>query len=308
MSQVTIERNVEEDLRFWRTALAGIKQPIADGKPQCGYYRRRAKPNGPLIAVAIWRSEETGDLLCRSGDEMVDPNVIWMASCRNPVTEEAAMQWFETGTWPSDIDMPGSNGSPREDLDEHALLASTIDMVSKQAVDWLSSIGTIATQDDADKAQNFRAELQSLEKKADAARETEKRPFLEKCQEIQSKWKPLIEAANTSANRMRLAIAAFLNAERAKREEAAIASIKAGARGEPGAAARMPDLNVKAGTEKPARLRTVTRGEIVDFEKALTFFKDADEIKETLDRLVQRAVKAGVTIPGVEVRKIREVV
>jgi hypothetical protein len=58
--------------------------------------------------------------------------------------------------------------------------------------------------------------------------------------------------------------------------------------------------------------RTSTRKEvvanIVDFDAALAFVKDQPEIREAVEVCVRRCAKAGVKVPGVEIREETKVI
>jgi hypothetical protein len=49
--------------------------------------------------------------------------------------------------------------------------------------------------------------------------------------------------------------------------------------------------------------RTNTRANITDYDQAVAFFKDRDEVKDIIQTLANRAAKAGVRVPGVDIVK-----
>ena len=87
------------DAMAWhREALAGRNPPIHDGKPECGFFRKKFK-DGTTVAAAIWQQD--GRLICRVGnDDSFDPVKEWAWLSKSPITEDDAFYWFEHGAWP----------------------------------------------------------------------------------------------------------------------------------------------------------------------------------------------------------------
>jgi hypothetical protein len=48
-------------------------------------------------------------------------------------------------------------------------------------------------------------------------------------------------------------------------------------------------------------LKTFKHAQIEDYEKALTFFKESQDVKDLVQELANRAVRAGITVPGTKV-------
>ena len=311
--------------QFWRDALAG-KSPFIDAdSPQCGFYKKRDGKGGKWLPVMI-RLDDHGALRCRVGDNSdADLFDVWTWCAGNPVSKEAAKAAFETGSFPGDA--PASIGDNSGDLS----LADQIKDYSASALAWLRQAG-IKDKTSADVAANYRAELLRLSKEADREREIEKRPHDDASKAVQAKWKPLIDEASNAANTIRNELTQFmraeeqrLEAERRKKwetEQKAVAAererIEAERaklmRDDPIAAltSNEPELpmappppdpvKVNAGGQRgrAAGLRTVTKYVVTDHAKALAFFADSEDVRELVQKLSERASKAGVAVPGVE--------
>jgi hypothetical protein len=92
------------------------------------------------------------------------------------------------GGWPGD-DTPaiGHNQGPELLVDEQLPL----DAVA--AVEWLTKLGAIKSETDANIASNKVATLRDGRKKAEAAHKTEKAPHLEAGRVVDAKYKPVID-------------------------------------------------------------------------------------------------------------------
>lgn len=310
-----------DEFQFWRDALAGKDVLIVENDPQPGYYKTRNKA-GKWLPVAIWRKD--GVLVARVGSEARDPLDIWTWCAKSPVLKDDAKAAFETGSWPGDAPDVGHNSAD-------VPLADVIRDYAERALAWLQKTGIKDTQS-KDMAANYRAKLLDLKKQADAEREAEKRPHLEASRAVDAKFKPLIEDADAAANQLRDALTKYmrdeearLEAERRAKWEQERAAVEAARREveaqrakkmaeDPIAALTSPEpdlplmpaapepVKVQAGGQRGRKtgLRTVTRYVVNDHAAALAFFANSDDVKELVQKLAERASKAGVTVPGVE--------
>lgn len=79
----------------------------------------------------------------------------------------------------------------------------------------------IQTKADADKCENWRKRIHELGKEADERRDEEKRPFMEKANEIQALWKPLVDEAKAGALSLQATADAWVKAEQDRRQKIA---------------------------------------------------------------------------------------
>jgi hypothetical protein len=272
------------------------------------------------------RFDNDGVLRCRVGDDSAaDPHDVWTWVAGNPVSKEDAKHAFETGSFPGDVATIGDNSGDLS-LDEK------IRDYAAQALGWLKKLGGIKDQASKDMAANYRAELLSLRKEADAQRVAEKRPHDEAAKAVQAKWTPLIGAADEAAETLRNELTRFMRAEEdkarkeqqakyeAERKAAEIARAEIEAqrarqfKDDPIAAYTSPEpelpelpampepVKIQAGGQRGRKtgLREVTRYIVTDHAKALAFFADSHDVKELIAKLAERACKAGVAVPGTE--------
>jgi len=316
---------MSNDLTYWRAALEGKRPEINADNPQAGYYRMREGRGGKYLPVVIWAKD--GALAARVAGDMRAPLDIWTHCGGNAVSKEAAMHAFNTGEWPGDAPEIGQGHNSGD-----VSLAEQIKDYAAMAVGWLRKAGGIKDAVSKDKAANFRAKLIDLRKQADAEREAKKRPLLEAGRAVDAEFKPLIEEADAAANELREALTVFMRAEEEaerkrraeehKKEQERVAAERAKIEKEraeklakdPVAALTDPEpelpaeppppepVKVRAGGQRgrATGLRTVTRYVVTNHEEALNFFKDSDDVRDLIQKLSERACKAGVAVPGVE--------
>lgn len=97
------------ELYAWHTkALRGL-EPVNDGTPQCGWFKRKLVRGGVFVPARIWMVQDidadTGELL---SDELLqaevngvyaDPEDAWPWLCANPITEQEFRFLEALGTW-----------------------------------------------------------------------------------------------------------------------------------------------------------------------------------------------------------------
>lgn len=313
---------MSDEFQFWRDALAGKQPEIHADVPQSGYYKMRDSKGGSYLPVAIWRKD--GETVCRVANSRREAIDVWVSCAKHPVAKEDAKHAFDTGSWPGDAPQAGHNSGD-------VSLAEQIKDYAAQALSWLRSAG-IMDATSKDKAANYRTGLLELKKAADAAREAEKRPHDLAAKAVQAKYKPLIDEADNAANEIRDALTVYMREEERKEREARekawreeqerVAAERARLEAEraeklrvdpiaaltesepelPMAPAAPEPVKVQAGGQRGRKtgLRTVTKYVVTDHAAALAFFAKSEEVRELVQKLAERASKAGVTVPGVE--------
>jgi len=48
-------------------------------------------------------------------------------------------------------------------------------------------------------------------------------------------------------------------------------------------------------------LKSFKSAEVVDYDACLAFFKDSQDVRNTVQDLANKAVRAGITVPGIKV-------
>jgi hypothetical protein len=290
---------------YWRAALAGEPVTISADHPQCGRYKMRKHKDAKWQPVAIFMH---GGVLAAAinGVEHADPYQVWTYCADNAISTEVYRCAVETGRFPDEVPGIGDNAPPNESLFD------TIARVSHAAVEWLTRSG-IKDKVSGDMCANYRAQLLELRKRADAERETEKRPHIEAGRKVDAKYKPAIDCADTAAGKLRDALTVYMRAEEEKRTAAMAAEMAARAkqmRDDPIAALtsepepELAPVKVQAGGQRGRKtgLRSVTRYVITDYAAALAHCSDHPAVREAVEKVCCAQAKAGASVPGVEAK------
>lgn len=323
-----------------REAITAAGIQILEAEPFSGYFRCAAVKDGPLLPVAIWR--EGGNLLVYRNGEPVKLERVWPYCVWNPISYE----WYEefterSGKWPdehvdasvaakAESDVPAANRDVAR-TDNNPPEESEIDALKREIETASANIKqyeAIADDDTAAAAQALRSRLNELSNKADKKRTTEKAPHLEKCKEIDGRWQPLVKLAKDGADairrllsnyeteKARKAAVARQEEERRQAEARAQAEAEAAAAGKPAPepepqpetpVAPISTGKIKGASGRAASVREIKVANVTDYDALFAHVKAFTEVKAVLDRVAQRLVDAGETVPGVTVEERRDV-
>jgi len=318
------------DYTWWKAALRGEKQPVHDGHPQAGFYRKRSFKNGPWIPVAIWM--ENGAWVALQEDKPVDASEIWTWVCKNPVTHEAYQAARAGKGWPDDAPKAETSPGAGHNLpsDPFEALKLEFDGEAELAREFLKT--PITTHEQANQAGVWSKKLSNIAKKATDLHKVEKQPSLDESRRIDDKWRDLKEGPADLSKALKRHADAFLQeqlrleqerqrlareeADR-KQREAAEALAKAAtsddvARAEAERLAKEAEAaereaqarNIQAGrTGAKIALRTFVSAEITDYDALLIALKDRAEIREVVITLANRAARSGVDLPGMKIKE-----
>lgn len=87
---------IDDQLLFWRNAIAGRAQAIHEGEPNAGWYQTRLVARGPWVPVRIWLEQPVDDagelegpeiLRCTVDGEIKDPVAVWVHCADRPIAE-----------------------------------------------------------------------------------------------------------------------------------------------------------------------------------------------------------------------------
>jgi hypothetical protein len=318
-----------------------------DGRVECGLYWTKSK-EGHRTPVAIF--EAGGDLKCRFGTKARHLYLTpyrtatrWPWICENAVLRDAYVVAWETGTWPdgtpAEVQIKAGSNLPTDPFER---LKIEVDDKISQAEEFLAGLGASYTKTDADKARNIQAALLAFNKSADVLHKAEKQPLLEQTRAVDDKFR-FREKVAITAQKLRSVFERFMRDEEMRQKKAAEERFEADRRriaaeldeieaarkkklaDDPIAALTEPapelpvmpsapeavKVNVGGGVGRAAGLRTEWVGVIVDYDKALAHFKNHDDVKALIDKLVARSVKASkseTSIPGVAVKQERRAI
>lgn len=320
------------DKTNWQKRLNGEPVPINEGSPEYGFYRVRARDKQGWRAIAYWFAVDDS-LRCRLDDQNLNEDQakeMWHWAAGNPISHELYTSVIAGGPWP---DLSGavtrstSNMAPDENsFDGYSALVEDLEREAEK----LLAAGAAKTQAEADQAADLIDRLSKLGKRGPELRQAdpdmtpELREAQRQAQEISTRWLPWIIKTDIYKRLKAIVITPFLvakkDAERKAREEAAILAKEHEAKvaklreDAARAGAPMPEpeppppavqergSTTKAGTRgRAVSLRTVRDVTITDRAAVLAFFADNPLITDLLQTMSERAVRAGVIVPGTAV-------
>ena len=322
---------------FWR-ASQGHAAPAEMGEPQsfedspcAGFYRKgiyekvpnkRSKRVG-WEPVAIWRDAD--GLHAMVGNTMADPLAIWTNVCGNPISEE----WYravERGEgWPDDhkteapsamvkrmaADIPDEPETPAERI-ARELAAEKVH---------LATYATIDSDEMSSKARSLQNRFLELRGEAKKEYDTLNAPLLKEQGRLREIWFPLRDAADAASTTLKAAMGAWEDTKRAaakraeeetrKRQEEA-AREHEWKSAEPGAInkepppkvepvksnAPAPSTQIKGGAGRAAAVTLQVFVTAIDEEKVFAQFKGNPQLVALLTELAQKAIRAGIQVPG----------
>lgn len=308
---------------YWLNALKGEFGPIHEDDPQPGFYRKRTGRAAGYAPVAIW--EMDGKIVAMVGEQVEDAAAIWSYVADKPVTEEQYRDRVATGKWWDEDDsvtaslaVPGAGHNNPPDVD-------TIKDQIEAALQAVATYAEIGDDTAAAKAQSARSRLLELSREADKKRELEKKPHFEAGKAVDAAWQPLVKSAKEGADAIAKALSAHETAK--AREAARLAAIAAevqrkaleeaqarapiGVTVEPEPAPTPPPVAavpIKGAYGRGASVRVVKTATVADQDAAYAYLRNQPDMVALIQKLAQKAVDAGFTVPGVTVEEARKVV
>lgn len=295
------------DYTYWQNALSGTFGAVHDGDPQPGFYRARNK-DGIDDPVAIWSTGEA--ILAVKSGKTVDANDVWTHCCQKPISEAVYRAVAERGeAWPDAIAPIGSNFPPGDEAEADEI-QSAIDAA-------LAELKTpINVQADCDRLANHKDRLAKLYQAQEKSRKAEKQPHLDAGKAVDDKFKPILAKIEDAGEKLKKAITGFLLKEEHRRRAEAVAKMQAeevarkaaiAANQPPPEPAPLPEVErPKAGTAGRAMaLRTHKSAVITDYAATLMHFAENSEVRELIQTLANRAIRAGSPVPGCEIHEER---
>lgn len=294
---------------YWRNGLAGKFGPVHDSDPQAGFYRARNKKAGKDDPIAIWFNDAGKAVALRWGVE-VDADEVWTHACKMPITEEVYRSVIASGHWPDDIAVAVGSNNPPEGAAEADEIQSAIDAA-------LAELAKPAeTQTDCDRLANHRDRLAKIYKAQEQERKDKKQPHMDAAKAVDEAYKPILSRIEDAGNKIKKAITAWLLKEEARRRTEALEQMKRDEEARKAAAAAnqpvpepAPIVEVerpKAGTTgRSTALRTHKSAVITDYAAALRHFAETAEVRDIIQTLANRAARAGVPVPGCDIKEER---
>lgn len=308
---------------------------------QCGYYRTRRK-DGPWEPVGIYPTEDGTVVGFRSDRQVSDLVELFLWCCRNPITFEAYEKAMAGGGF-DDEPEAAKIGDNSGDLDPFEALRIEYLGEKELAEEFMKQ--KVTTQAQADKVAIWAKRLTSIKTKAEGLHKIDKQPHLDAGRAVDEKWRDLKNEPDELSKRLKAHIKPYLqeqirleegrqrkareDADRLRRaaEQAAREEQQRAEEGNPDGsllkeADRLREQAQQAEQEAEARkvnagrtgarvsMRTEKIGVVTDYAKAaaaLVAMRHKDLI-EVIDKLAQRAAKAGMPFDGMEIRDEEKVV
>ncbi len=285
--------DIDRSFDWWAEALKGNRGPIHADEPKAGFYRSKNRDKS-LSAVAIWYDTQTGELRYQENGRDVSDQIArerWPYVAKRPISEELFWHFRDTGVW-KDIDGDVQKESP--------FIVCSIDNISlaKEIVTAKSAAAKYAkieSDEEMTLAQSVRAKLQELASKADKFRTEEKEPYLEAGRAVDSKWQPMIKEAKASADALRKAMQAWndLKLEAAAKAQAANQKTNV----------PPPSTQISGGMGRAAHVGVKDVVTAIDLDLAFNQFREEPALRDMLMTLAQRAIDAGIPVPGATIEK-----
>lgn len=304
---------------FWQKCIAGDKsQKLTIDAPEAGFYRlkRKTKEGTTFVPLVYWFDAD-GALSCYLGESFVPEQrarMTWNYQIE-PIEFDLYVTIINGGHWPDlntvvtkQAAQVGDNSAP--DPNSFEGLRDALDALYAEAKTLVNK-GAALSQSAADAAADLSDRLSKISKNAEAKRKVEKQPFLDGGREVDAKWNNITERAEKAYKAIKSSvIAPFLTAQKeAKRKEAEEQAKLGISQPDPATVHPSERESVKAGTRgRSVSLRQVKYAIIEDYAKALAHFANHEDVKDAVQNLCTRAVRNGVSIPGVTMIEKEEAV
>jgi hypothetical protein len=315
---LSYEDSAKTGWAFWQAAMKGQTYPTNPAYVPIGFFRHYDRHKTKSWPVSIWIASDgvkriqVGDadvVVCHSREVEEDfAYKTFQYCCKNAISYETYKAWKATREWPPEIadDKPverDSNSPPDTQVKE------SITELRAEAEKWLKDIGgTVTTQEQADKAADYSSRFSDLEKEAKEARESGRKPHLERAAEVQTIWKPIEDAGAAAKTWAKNLTADFQKAERARVLK------EAAERAAAGEAVSVGNLRVKTGTRgRAVTLRSRIEYRCDDVMKIFAHYRDDPRfakhllVVQALGQMAKADLEAGGTVPGARLEVIENV-
>jgi hypothetical protein len=319
-----LDNDESTDYNSWHALLAARKNGV-ECDPSLydmniaaiGFYRKRFKDK-PYVPVVVWRDNETKQICHQINLQYVTAQEVndgWPHILKAPVTHKEYQFYSENNRWEDADEVVhrqkigiGHNNPP----DDMALLKEQIDSASEG----VKAYAEITDDVMRDRAQSLRSRILELKGQAEKSKETEAAPHVKAHKAALAKWKPLIEASESAANKVRTSLSAWETKKRheeiAKKMAIEKAAEAAKAAGKPVTVVHVPAPTTqikgaygRAASAKPVKV--VKR--ITDQDALYAYFKGYPEVPECLMALAKKQLKMypDSPPPGVDIVEEMEV-
>lgn len=340
---------MDPQFNWYLAALAKKNPPISADKIESGFFAQRASKDGGKVPVLIHRKDGKFICKVGTKEKHRDLTEeqalrIWTYVAGNPEPRDDYVAAWNNGVWPDNTPTvaiaaatPAKSNLPTDPFER--LQAEIADKIAS-AEAWMKAHPEAKTQTEADYATNLQREINALLKQADSMFTTEKAPHLAAAKAVDEKFrfrdgmksvgvklKSIFERfmVRKEAEERRKAQEKF-EAERRATELARQEAEKARAKlmqDDPIQALTTPEpelpelplapepvkIQAGGGIGRAAGLKSVWQGQIEDLDAVYAHFKETDQVRECLQKLVDATVrthKGSTKLPGVKVTEQRK--
>lgn len=295
---------------YWQSALAGDKPKMYVDDPQCGFYRKAVYTKEPNKAakktgwkpVAVFVSN--ADLVAVVGS-VDDPhhvitsdrdkiNELWSYIAANPISEETYRAVAERGEpWPDSHETVQS--LPVAPLMKKANDADTVNAAINDASAQIEKYAAIDSDEMSSKARSLQQKFLDLRSDAKKRYDELNDPLLAEQKRIRAIWFPIRNRADDGVAQLRDAMGRW---EDEKRKAAKISAERAEAGQVVQSNVPPPSTQIQGGTGRAASVKVEIFVTSIDVDKVFEQFKTSPQVIELLTSLAQKAIRAGIAVPG----------
>jgi len=317
---------------YWREALAGKKPKMFVDCPELGFYRKGVYVKEPNVRskrvgwtpVAIFLGPDKAIVACvgqfGSDKHLTDRdqiNELWSYVAANPISEAWYRTVAERGEgWPDSHDAaPALPNEPQPAAEQSP--AEKIAAAVKADIALIAKYKAIDSDEMSSKARSLQNKLLDSRGAAGKAYDAANRPLLDQQKALREIWFPIRDEADAGVKELAAAMGKWEDAKRAAAKLAQEAADKAAREHaeavrkaeEANKPAPPPPAEVKPNTPAPsAQIRGgAGRAASVKLEKFVTeidaakvfeSFKTNADVIELLTKLAEKAIRAGLDVPG----------
>lgn len=313
---------------YWQAALAGEKPKCFVDSPECGFFRKgvyekqdgkaRKRVGWSPVAIFLNGAELVAVIGGNTETDRDKINELWSYVASYPISEETYRAVAERGAgWPDDheTDAPPKHPTPEgaTGTSPENVLADQLDECTKQIIKYAK----IESDEQSAKARSLQNRFLDLRSEAAKHYETANRPLLEQQKKLRETWFPLRDLADAGSVAMRTAMGTWEDtkrqaaklaaeaAEKATREHAA-AALKAKENNQPppppmvSAKSNVPPpaSQIRGGPGRAASVSVAVFVTMIDEDAVFKQFKGNPELTAMLTALAQKAIRAGIPVPG----------
>lgn len=300
---------IDRSFEWHEAALNGNRGPIDADNPKAGFYRTKAQHNGGYVPVAYWYDSHDGTLRCHKNGRSVEDMAareMWPHAARRPISAAAYWYRMDNGAWLDD-DPAAAATAKGPDIDPEIDPVGSMRAEIDKARAGVDAYKAIDSDEQAAKAQTLRSALTTLSGKADKARKAAKEPHLEAGRAVDAQWNPLVNDAAAAANTIKRAIEAWEDVKRANARRAAQEAEKAAREAQeagkpapppPAQNTPAPSTQIKGASGRAASVSVKPIVVSIDIDKCFVQFRDAPALAALFTILAQKAIDAGIPVPG----------